>query len=264
MPADSQRRVAQVYISAFLEGALHDRWDYLPLFGDHRAGGTWLPAGIYLTRVATSADRVICSYQEDLDLRSTTIRGGAISGANLADWRERLVSLKSGVQDTRAVFLGWNAKEWTGLTAQYEIALPDSGVATSGATQLVFDLADGKVAPSPKDPDQKGDDAEPEEPRQPIDLTVEVVDRDGHAARLPLSAVRAVQPQLEARLTKVGFLSEQPNSEIVFQSYAFPLRAFVGIDPTRVRVVRFLFDRTPKRVVVLDEVAWREGRVPSR
>ena len=81
MPADSQRRVAQVYISAFLEGALHDRWDYLPLFGDHRAGGTWLPAGIYLTRVATSADRVICSYQEDLDLRSTTIRGGAISGA---------------------------------------------------------------------------------------------------------------------------------------------------------------------------------------
>ena len=91
-----------------------------------------------------------------------------------------------------------------------------------------------------------------------------MVDRDWHAARLPLSAVRAVQPQLEARLTKVGFLSEQPNSEIVFQSYAFPLRAFVGIDPTRVSVVRFLFDRTPKGVVVLDEVALREERVPSR
>jgi len=264
MPADSQRRVAQVYISAFLEATLHDRWDYLPLFRDYRAGAAWLPAGIYLTRVATSRDRVLSSYQEDIDLGTTTIPGGAIAAEHLADWHEQLVSLKSGDQATRAVFLGWNRKEWAGVTPRYEIRLPDS-VATSATTQLVFDLADAKTDPSPRDPDRKPGAAERDsakaeawKPRQPIDFTVEVVDRDGHSARLPLSAVRAVQPQLEARLVKLAFLNGDPSSEAVFQSYGFPLGAFKGIDPARVRTVRFLFDRTPKGVIVVDQVALRD------
>jgi hypothetical protein len=190
--------------------------------------------------------------------------GGAIAAENLADWHEQLVSLKSGHQATRAVFLGWNRKEWAGVTPQYEIRLPDS-VMTSATTQLVFDLADAKVDPSPRDPDRKPGAAERDsakaqagKPPQPIDFTVEVVDGDGHSARLPLSAVRAVQPQLEARLVKLAFLNGDPSSEAVFQSYGFPLGAFKGIDPVRVRRVRFLFDRTPKGVVVVDQMALRD------
>ena len=256
---EDQRRVAQVYVSAFLEATLRDRWDYLPLFRDSRAGGAWLPAGIYLSRVATSADQVLCSYQEDLDLTSTTMPGGAISAANLTDWREQLVMLKWGDQATRAVFLGWNGKESPGAPPQYEIRFPDS-VVTSATTQLVFDLADAKMEPSPRDPDREPSAAEAEQanPRQPIDLTLEVVDDDGRAAQLPLSAVRALQPQLEARVIKLGFLDYDPNSDVVFQSYGFPLGTFQGIDPTKARVVRFRFDRTPKGVVVLDQVALRD------
>jgi dienelactone hydrolase len=262
VPGGSQRRVAQVYISAFLEATLHDRWEYLPLFRDFRAGAAWLPSGIYLTRLATSADRVICSYQEDLDLETTTMPGGTISAANLADWREQLVPLKSGNQATRAVFLGWNRKEWPGEPATYEIRFPDT-VTTRPTTELVFDLADAKVAPSPRDQDRKPSTERDSTDasgrlRQPIDLTLELVDRDGKTARVPLSAVRAVQPQLEARLMKISFLNPDPNSEIVFQSYAFPLSAFGGIDPTRVRAIRFFFDRTAKGVLVLDDVAFRE------
>ena len=261
MPADSQRRVAQVYISAFLEATLHDQWGYLPLFRDARAGAAWLPSGIILNRVATSADRVIASYQEDIDLRTTTMPGGVISGENLADWRERLVPLKYDDQATRAVYLGWDARDWKGLTARYEIRLPDS-VTTTAATQLVFDLADGKDDPSPRDPDAKpsevkGDSAKAEGPRKPIDFTVEVTDRDGKTGRLPLSAIRAVQPQLEARLVKLPFLDADAKSEAVFQSFSFPLGAFPGIDPTRVSAVRLVFDRTKKGLVLLDQVGLR-------
>jgi hypothetical protein len=268
VPADSQRRVAQVYISAFLEATLRDRWEYLPLFRDHRAGAAWLPGGIYLTRVATSADRVICSYQEDLDLRTTTMPGGIISAANLSDWREQLVPLKYGDQATRAVFLGWNRKEWPGQAPEYEIRFPDS-VTLRPTTELVFDLADANVDPSPRDPDQEpkaqADSAGEAsgKPRQPIDLTIELLDRDGKAARLPLSTVRAVQPQLEAHLTKISFLNPKPSSEIVFQSYGFPLSAFSGIDPARVLAIRFIFDRTPKGVLVLDDLALRDPHGPS-
>jgi dienelactone hydrolase len=266
MDPERQRQVAQVYISAFLELTLRDRTEYLPLFVDRRAGGDWLPPGIILSRVATSSDRLLASYDEDIDLRTTTQPGGTITGANLADWREKLVKIKWGDLENRAAFLGWNRAEWPGADPSYQLQLPDSGVALRPTTQLVFALADAKDDPSPRDPDAKPkpkEKAKPDSagakdrPRQPIDLTVELVDRDGHTARMPLSAVRAIQPQLEAKVIKIGPLESGPRSEIVFQSYALPLGAFPGIDPARLRAVRLVFDRTPKGVIVLDDVGFR-------
>ena len=271
MPGDAQRRVAQVYISAFLEATLRDRREYLPLFQDSRAGADWLPKGIILARLATSADQVVSSYGEDINLATTTIPGGSIVGANLADWKERLVPLKSGDQATRAVFLGWNKEEWPKDTARYEIVLPDAGLVTSGTTELVFDLADARQEPSPRDPDKpKAETAKTNKKdkdrkeskadtalKQPIDFTVELEDRDGHIARDALSAVRGVQRQLEARVLKLPFLSDEANSELVFQTIGFPLRAFEGVDPGRLRALRLLFNRSIKGVVALGRVAFR-------
>jgi hypothetical protein len=50
-------------------------------------------------------------------------------------------------------------------------------------------------------------------------------------------------------------------SEIVFQSYTFPLADFVaansGLHPSELRAVRLVFDRTPRGVVVLEDVGFR-------
>jgi hypothetical protein len=50
-------------------------------------------------------------------------------------------------------------------------------------------------------------------------------------------------------------------SELVFDTFELPLAAFKeatpGLDPSRLRAVRFLFDRTEKGVVVLDDLAIR-------
>jgi len=122
---------------------------------------------------------------------------------------------------------------------------------------LVFALADANedLTPETKDAGQKV-------PREPIDLTVEVVDGAGEVARLPLSHFSFLQPQLEGRIGKAAFMSPLPKSEVVFQHFEFPLAAFVAVKPafdlTGLVQVRFVFDRTPAGVVALDDVGFRD------
>jgi hypothetical protein len=51
-------------------------------------------------------------------------------------------------------------------------------------------------------------------------------------------------------------------SEPIFQSFEFPLADFVeanpAFDPSTVTTVRFIFDRTPAGVVVLDDIGFRK------
>ena len=64
-------------------------------------------------------------------------------------------------------------------------------------------------------------------------------------------------------LTKASFMNiTGPSpSEPIFQSFEFPLAAFVEadpvFDPANLTTVRFIFDRTPAGVVVLDDLGFR-------
>jgi len=97
-----------------------------------------------------------------------------------------------------------------------------------------------------------------------IDLTIEVIDRRGAAARLPLSHFAYLQPQIEDHLPKASWMAlPAQTSEVVFQSFEFPLSAFStanpAFDPTNLASVRLVFDRTPSGVVVLDNLGFRVG-----
>jgi dienelactone hydrolase len=264
MPAADQQRVAKVYLSAFLEASLHDKREYLPLFQDNRAAAAWLPDGIYLHQFADSTDQMVSTYEEDIDVTTTTIPGGHESGERLCDWKERLVKLKWGDMDTRAVFLGWNAKE-SGGVASYTITLPP--VKVDGKSSLIFSLSDAHQEPSPYDPDKKDDKKKDKDDKKdkdkdkaPIDLTIEVSDAAGETARLPLSAVSALQRQIETHVVKWDLFPGTAQFEVEFQSFAFPLAAFVAanpkLKPEALKAVRFVFNRTEKGVVILDDVGF--------
>jgi hypothetical protein len=111
---------------------------------------------------------------------------------------------------------------------------------------LVFSLADGRGAQS--------------KPHEPIDLTIELIDDAGATARLPLSSVSFLQPQIEVQLTKASFIGGFAPSEIIFQSFEFPLADFVVSNPqfdlSQPQTIRFVFDRTPAGVVVLDNIGF--------
>ena len=99
-----------------------------------------------------------------------------------------------------------------------------------------------------------------DQPRRPLDLSVELADGAGVAARLPLSRFRAVPPPLVARFTKLhdesGFYGKA--TEPVLQDFELPLSSFAaaapGFDPSSLRVIRLVFDRSPNGVVILDDV----------
>jgi hypothetical protein len=268
MPADDQARIAKVYISAFLEASLKGVEGYRVLFRDHRVAPGWLPDGIFSSQYDDTATRYLCRYEEDIDVTTTTVPGGAIRGNNLTDWRESEIKIKWGSLDTRAVSLGWDAQR---ALADYSITLPEVGLPIDQASMLTFQLADAAQEPSTPlgaahESKTKSDDdraGEQKDSHEPIDFSIEVTDAAGRAARLPLSRWAVLQPQIDFQVAKAGLLNEHPTSEIVFQVFDLPLAAFAQvnplIDPTRLRNVRFVFDRTRRGVIVLDDVGFRPG-----
>jgi hypothetical protein len=217
MPAEQQEQIAKVYISAFLEATLRGESGYLPLFRDHHIAREWLPDTIYLSQYDDATTRPVSTYQEDINVATTTLPGGAQLGVNLAVWRERLVKAKWGDMDNHAVYLGWDTDALP-ATACYAIQLPYRALTLTHNSILVFALADANEDPTPETKDERG-----KGPREPIDLTVEVVDGAGEVARLPLSHFSFLQPQLAGRIGKAAFMSPLPVSEVVFQHFEFPM-----------------------------------------
>jgi len=273
MPGMDQERIARVFVSAFLEATLRDRHEYRALLRDWRTGAAWLPKTVYLQKYEEARSNMLATFEEDLDVTTTTATGGRAAAENLSDWKERAVSIKWGGLDTRAVFLGWNRKEAPGRCS-YLLELPGSGLTTSRDSLLFFSLADSKDKPSSyKDEDgedkgkkakEAGKEAEDsKKKREAIDLTLEMTDGAGNMARLPLSHYSKLQPQVEAEVVKASFMSDVPTSEVVYQTFEFQLADFVAanpkLDPAALRSLRLVFDRTEKGVIILDGIGFRQA-----
>ncbi len=237
MPPEAQQQIAKVMIGAFLEDTLRGETGYRPLFQDIRRGRDWLPDTIYLHQYADADTRMIATYEEDIDLTSTTLPGGRITGENLAVWREQPVQSKWETMSSQAVYLGWDATK----QASYTVDLP--ALSLTEDSVLVFAMAAAEANP------------------ETIDLTVELVDRGGNSARLPLSHYAPLLPQLEGHLGKAAFMAVTPTSEAVLQSFAFRMADFAAqnadFDPEDLVQVRFVFDRTKSGIIVLDDVGIR-------
>ncbi len=255
MPGEQQRQVAKVTIGAFLEATLQGKHEYRALFQNLRRGQTWLPETLYLHQYRDSATQMLCTYEEDIDLTSTTLPGGQLVGENLTVWREQPITSKWKTLGDQTVYLGW-ALAATGGTASYTIHIPEQARPLREESALVFSLADANEDPNPDTQDK-----EKENNQQPIDLTVEVVDSAGNIARLPLSHVSRLQLQLKGHLGKAEFMSPFPTSEAVLQYFEFPLDDFAATNPaldtTHIAQVRLVFDRTESGVIVLDNVGLR-------
>jgi dienelactone hydrolase len=255
LPAEAQRQVAEVTISAFLEATLHGEDGYEALFRDLRRGRAWLPETISLHQYQAADTRLVGTYEEDVDPTTTTLPGGQVTGRHLTVWRERPAAAKWEDMGDQTVYLGWD-REATSATASYAIDLPTRGLTLTAASTLVFALADANEDPTPN-----VESTETEDTVEPIDLTVAVVDRAGEVARLPLSHFSLLQPQLEAQLGKAPFMSPFPPSEVVLQHFEFPLADFAAanpaLDPASLAQVRLVFDRTAAGVIVLDNVGFR-------
>jgi len=256
MPAEDQEKIAAVTLSAFFEAVLHEKNDYKMLFRDPRTAGNWLPDTVYISQYLDSDTVMLCNYAEDIDPRTTTIPGGVIEGKNLSLWREGDVPLKWGTLENRALYIGWNSDS-DSSPAVYSIYLPQSEVRLNSGSTLVFSMAENEQAKA----GNLSKDHIRELPAELIDFTIELTDSDGNSASLPLSHFSLLQPRLESRLAKAGFMQSLPRAEAVFQNFEFQLADFTEqnqrLNPEKLQTISFVFNLTPSGSVIINDIGLR-------
>jgi hypothetical protein len=258
MDMESQRKVAKVLISAFLEATVNSRDEYLPMFKDIRKAAQWLPEDIYINRYEDSNFIIIADFEEDFDVTTTTIPEGSLLGENLRTWKEATIRHRAkgnSTQENYAVVLEWaNENEQdpnSSKAGSYTVTLnPEIAkeLELNRNMSVVFSIG-----------------AENDNQFKPLDLTVELCDSEGNCAALPLSSVGPVHPALIVRLAKWKWLEKkfiEEFSERILQTYEMPMERFVEnnslFDPSKLESIRFIFDRSDTGNIMLDDIGFSE------
>jgi dienelactone hydrolase len=263
MPGEEQRRISKTYIAAFLEAALNEHREYLPLFKDWRTGRHWLPDTIYINRYRDASYVPLATFQEDADLTSTTAPGGAITGENLTLWREGRIPTRSGDRGYNGLFLGWQRTQ--GRTAPvYSVSLPNETSRSwrlTDETTIEFSLATlDQDAPVP--PGVTSERAKAGADREPPDFSIELVTSDGATFTAPASRFAEIAPPLKQTFTKVDIVERDSYArdwEPVFQTIRAPLSAFAAaggspFEPRKLVALRLRFDRTANSVICISGI----------
>lgn len=244
MPEKDQQKIAKTLITSFLEATLKDKSEYKLIFEDMSYGKDWLPDTTYISNYYDSHTKLISSFEEDMDLFSTTVPGGILEGENFQVWKEEKVDFKYGNTDYSAVHLEWD-KTRNPKNAVYKVTLPPSGLDINENSSLVFSMADGDIK------NEKGNNL-------PMDLTIQVMDRNGNVASLPLSYNSYLLPMIEGKILKAPFANFSPTREPVFQYFKFKLMDFHNANPNfnikELTHINFVFNRTEKGIVLLNNL----------
>ncbi|MFK7814210.1 MAG: hypothetical protein AB8B59_17060 [Maribacter sp.] len=283
--AENQLKIAQVYISSFLDITLKNKNEYLPLFVDARAGKSWLPETIYLNQFEDSNLKTVANFDEDFDVSTTTYNDGKVKAKNLSVWREQEIKLKWEKKGSRALFVGWNyalendensiAPVPDSLIASYAIRHLSTTIDSSSV--LTFSMAESKESANPKsegkwvknnntknneneEAEKEDDKEEKDEPKKPIDFTIQLSDPSGQKVSFPLSKFSSLQREIEVMIMKTGFVKNDKQSEKVFQTFYFPAKDFLKINPnfalSNIEEIRFIFDKNESGVVAIDNIGF--------
>jgi hypothetical protein len=288
MPEEEQQTISKTYISAFLDATLRNETQLRSMFTDYRYARHWLPETIYISQFEQPGTQLVAAFMEDLDLGTGTLNQSTIHTSDLSIWREQTLSLNWGDYDTRALFLGWNTTESDTLMPAYHISWSAETIATGKQSILTFSLAETtEKANPPENNDQElneeeseeneveeetesqemdnaetkdhPDDAEEEE-EEFIDFTIRLADSNGSILQFPLSSFSPVQPTLKREFTKLSFMQNQSESEIILQTFIFPLEQFADDHPDfdfeNINCISFIFDISQEGVVVVNNIGF--------
>jgi flagellar biosynthesis protein FliQ/dienelactone hydrolase len=261
MDGEAQRDIARVFFGAFMEIVLRDRKEYLPIFSDVRYAANWLPNTFYISQYANSTQRAIADFEEDIDPVTTTLAGGHIETEHLSKWHEKRVSLKYDDLDTHAGVYAWD-REFDDQTAVVRFVLPTDWSGADSDTDISASISDAGIGTLPEDwehEDSTESDAVDEEDEEPLDWTIELVDRKGQSASLPLSHDEILYPLIQAVPRRASFLDSNDTEEILFRRFTLPIDDFVAVnpsfDPASLAIISFVFDRAEKGAIIVDDLS---------
>lgn len=251
IPQEEQLQATKVLISSFLDTTLKESDEYRTVFQDLGYAREWLPDTMYISNYMDANTTIISSFDEDIDLGTTTLAGGRLIGEGLKEWKEEKVEMKNMTDQYSTVSLGWDRAS-TSVVPEYTMILPNDGLDVSDHNSIVFSIANGD-----REVENSGTDAL-------IDLTIKVEDKDGNTAALPLSSEAVLLPMLEGNIVKWPFTSFMPTKEPVFQNFAFKLsdlkKANPDFQPEQISKVSFVFDQTEKGTVLIRDIGIRNDK----
>lgn len=255
IPQEEQLQAAKVLVSSFLDATLKGSNEYRTVFQDLGYAREWLPDTMYIGNYMDSHTKVISSFDEDIDLGTTTLAGGRMIGVGLKEWKEEKVKMKFTTEQYSAVRLGWNRATTSDIPG-YTIILPDDGLDVSEHSSIVFAMADGN------------DEKEASGTDVLVDLTVKAEDKNGNIAALPLSSEANLLPMFEGNIVKWPFTSSLPTKEPIFQNFAFRLDDLKKVNPNflpeQMSKISFVFDKTEKGTVLIRDIGIRNDEAVSR
>ena len=260
MDGEAQRDVARVYFSAFMEVVLNDRDEYLPIFRDARYAARWLPDTFYINQFADSTEEAIIDFEEDID--PTTFASGRIETTNLSKWYETGNELKYDELDTHAMVVAWDDR-FSEETARVDFLLDDPR--TGGKLIAAISAVDVGTLPD----DFEAEDGENDEPGggdesdkdEPLDWTIEVGYTNGMTESFPLSSDSGLYPLINAVPRRASFLDSTEPTEVLFRRFEFRLAPQIDTAPGAMRRISFVFDRSPKGAIIIDDISISsEGR----
>jgi hypothetical protein len=287
---EEQEKVALVYLTAFVLESCNPGSGYLPLFQDYRCAQQWLPGLVYLNQFRESTARILCDFEEDLDLTTGTIGVDSIGASGLALWKEGRIPKKWGDYRNNAVFLGWNNQKDT-IPASYTIYLGRSVAAgIDSSLSLTFLAADAQMDPGERnkesgveedstgiheetvmdDSNQAGDkDGDEEEGKAgeedplPLDFMLVLTDTSGMEYRARLGDFQKLQPAIKPEVFKSRLFWEDPESEVIPQYVSLPLNRIhntegEGISAGAIASISFVFDDEHKGTILLDQLGFTQ------
>jgi hypothetical protein len=238
-----------------------DRLEYLPIFSDARYAADWLPNTFYVNQYSNSAELPVADFEEDIDPTTNSLAGGRIETAHLSKWYEARNSLKWDDLDTHSVVLAWD-EEFTEEVARVDFVLPEDWSGANDRTIISASISAADIATLPEDwetDEDAPDDEENESDKAPLDWSIELTDRSGASVSLPLSHDEALYPQIQAIPRRASFLDGTDTAEVLFRRFEFPVTDFVSantvFDPAELARISFVFDRTKKGAIIIDDLS---------
>ena len=111
-----------------------------------------------------------------------------------------------------------------------------------------------------KKSDDKKDD-KTKKGKDPIDFSIALKDASGEIVYFPLSNFSALQRRLAVKVWKSDY-NDSAKSENVMQLFSFPIEDMLKLNsnfnPQQITEIQFIFDRTDKGLVVIDNIGFME------
>ncbi len=253
MEGSSQRQIARVFVTAFLEAALQGKKEYIDLFRDVRHGKEWLPNTQYVSRFQNGLYRPLADFDrlQDFDI---TVKTEGFTDWEIKEVKDRLKNNKG----SEAAMLEWDDQ---GSYTAYVSESYRQDLRTESDAYLTFSVAN-------LDMDLTDSDVPQENPQ--VEIEIETV--AGETLHLPQDQMVPVVSPIQTQYAKISILDPimkegkyKEAVEPVFQTYAVPLDAFEEVDteedeskeldPQSITRITLHFTSGPGKVL-LDDIGW--------